>query len=250
MKRNSRVGSWFTPGLIGLHAFAIVAVVFCVVMGLWQAGVYDDRQAHEQADKRAVPQVALTDLWEPDGPFLKTYNHRPVTFEGEFEPADQQIWVTDKEQDGRTGAWLLAPVQVEGGDTMLVLRGWAPEPGAFPSVPSGTVTLDAVLEPGEKNAGAFDATSRTIGSVRIPTLINEMPYDLYSGYAINTDPALSGGLDLVPPPLPEDVSWTVGLKNLAYALQWWVFGLFAAFMWWRMSSETRAASRAKVSSTS
>ena len=25
--------------------------------------------------------------------------------------------------------------------------------------------------------------------------------------------------------------------NLAYALQWWVFGLFAAFMWWRMATD-------------
>jgi ABC-type nickel/cobalt efflux system permease component RcnA len=26
------------------------------------------------------------------------------------------------------------------------------------------------------------------------------------------------------------LSW----RNLAYALQWWVFALFAAYMWWRM----------------
>ena len=38
------------------------------------------------------------------------------------------------------------------------------------------------------------------------------------------------------PPDPE-VSWTVGLRNLAYALQWWVFGLFSAFMWWRMATD-------------
>ncbi|TGN31027.1 SURF1 family protein [Aeromicrobium chenweiae] len=223
-----------------------MAIVFCVVMGLWQAGVYDDRQVHEQADKRAVPRVELTDLWKADSPFLKTYNHRPVSFEAQFAPADQQIWVTGKEQDGRSGAWLVAPVQVVGGDTLLLVRGWAPEPGALPGVPAGTVPVRAVLEPGEKNAGAFDPATRTIGAVRIPTLINEMPYDLYSGFAISTDADLSGGLEPVPPPVPSDVPWTTGLRNLAYALQWWVFGLFAAFMWWRMSTEIRSASRAKV----
>ncbi|MDX6278703.1 MAG: surfeit locus 1 family protein, partial [Nocardioidaceae bacterium] len=31
-----------------------------------------------------------------------------------------------------------------------------------------------------------------------------------------------------------------------YALQWWVFGAFALFMWWRMCTETVAASRPKV----
>lgn len=238
--------AWLSPGLIGLHAFALVAVAFCVVMGLWQAGVYDSRQHDEQADKRVVPRVALSDLWVPDEPFTSRLNHRPVTIDGTFLPAADQIWVTDKQQDGRTGAWLVAPMQVDGGDTMLVVRGWAPETGAFPEVPAGEVTIDAVIEPGEGNAGAFDASARTIGSIRIPTLINETPYDLYSGYAISTDPVTSGGLDPVDPPRPGDVSWTVGLRNLAYALQWWVFGLFAAFMWWRMCTEALAATRAKV----
>ena len=72
--------------------------------------------------------------------------------------------------------------------------------------------------------------------MRIPALSNELPYDLYSGYAIGTDQELAGGLALAVVP-EADVSWTVGLRNLAYTLQWWVFGLFAAFMWWRMASD-------------
>jgi len=238
--------AWLTPGLVGLHAVAVVALVACVLMGLWQAGVYDSRQHDEQADKRSVPRVALTDLWTPDEPFTSTLNHRPVTIDGVFAPTGDQLWITDKEQDGRTGVWLVAPLEVDGGDTMLVVRGWAPEAGAFPEVPAGPVEIDAVLEPGEGSAARFDPVARTIGSVRIPTLINETPYDLYSGFAISTDTATAAGLDLVPPPQPGDVSWTVGLRNLAYALQWWVFGLFAVFMWWRMCTETLAASRPKV----
>jgi len=30
--------------------------------------------------------------------------------------------------------------------------------------------------------------------------------------------------------VPTGLTW----RNAAYALQWWVFGLFAAYMWWRM----------------
>lgn len=246
MKGRPPLRAWLSPGLIGLHLLGVVALVFCVVMGLWQLGVYDSRQQHEQADKQTVPRVGLTDIWAADAPFTSTLNHRPVTIDGVFAPADDQIWITDKEQDGRTGAWLVAPVQVDGGDTLLVVRGWSPDTGTFPDVPAGAVSIDAVLEPGEGNAGTFDPVDRTIGAVRIPTLINETPYDLYSGFAISTDAKSSAGLDLVPPPQPGDVSWTVGLRNLAYALQWWVFGLFAAFMWWRMSTESIEASQAKV----
>lgn len=238
---------YLTPGLIGLHLFAIAAIAFCVIMGFWQTGIYDNRQEHERADKQSVPRVALAEIWSPDEPFLKTLNHRPVTVEGQFAPAAEQVWVTGKERDGREGVWLMSPFLVEGGDdALLIARGWAEDTGPFPEVPAGPITLKAVLEPGETNAGSFEPTDRTLASVRLPTLINEMPYDLYSGFAISTDAAVAGGLELVPPPTVTDVSWTVGLRNLAYALQWWVFGLFAAFMWWRMTTETAAASRAKV----
>lgn len=246
MTQRPPLRAWLTPGLIGLHALGLVALLVCIVMGLWQAGVYDSRQQDEQADKRDVPRVALSGLWTPDEPFTTTLNHRPVTVEGEFAPTADQLWVTGKEQDGRTGAWLVAPLVVDDGDALLVVRGWAAQVGEFPEVPTGPVTIDAVLEPGEGNAGAYDSEARTIGSVRIPTLINEVPYDLYSGFAISTDASTSSGLDLVPPPRPGDVSWTAGLRNLAYALQWWVFGLFAAFMWWRMCTETIEATSAKV----
>ena len=35
---------WLRPGLLGLHALAVAAVGFCVVMGLWQLDAYEGRQ--------------------------------------------------------------------------------------------------------------------------------------------------------------------------------------------------------------
>jgi surfeit locus 1 family protein len=245
--RAENVRRYFTPGLIGLHLFAVAAIAFCIIMGMWQSGTYDSRQEHERADKQSVPRVAMSEIWGPDEPFVSRLNHRPVTVEGEFAPAAEQVWVTGKEHDGRDGAWLLAPFLVDGGDDALLLaRGWAPKTGPLPEVPAGPVSIEAVLEPGESNAGSFDAADRTIGSVRLPTLINELPYDLYSGFAINEDPAVAGGLELISPPEGGDVPWTEGLRNLAYAFQWWVFALFAAFMWWRMTTETVSARRSQV----
>ncbi|WP_456695027.1 SURF1 family protein [Aeromicrobium sp. P5_D10] len=247
MTRKTPLRSWFSPGLVGLHIFAVAAVLFCIVMGLWQAGAYDDRQHDEQTEKRVVPTVAFDGLWKPGSAFLKTFNHRPVTVVGEFAPTGDQFWVIDKSQGDRTGAWLMAPFMVRSsGDALLILRGWAAEPGELPPAPQGDRKIKAVLEPGEKAGTPFDAASRTIGSVRIPALLNEVSYDLYSGFAISTDASISGGLELVEPPQPDDVSWTEGLRNLAYALQWWVFGAFAAFMWWRMTVETARSTGRKV----
>ena len=42
------------------------------------------------------------------------------------------------------------------------------------------------------------------------------------------------GLERVPPP---EVTGGLKWRNAAYALQWWVFAAFAAFMWFRMVRE-------------
>lgn len=232
--------SWLRPGLLGLHLFAIVATVFCILMGLWQLGVYDSRQVDERADRQVVPRVALSGLWGPDDPFEARLNQRPVTATGQFAPAGEQFWVTDQLQDGVRGAWLVAPLLTDPQAALLVVRGWAPEPGELPALPQGTVSIEGSLQIGQGRGDPWDPDLREIGSVRIPALSNELPYDLYSGFAIGTDRDLAGGLDLAEVPV-QDVSWTVGLKNLAYALQWWVFGAFTVFMWWRMAREQVAA---------
>lgn len=244
MSPTSTLRLWLRPALVGLHVFAIFAVVFCVFMGLWQMGVYDSRQQHERADKQNVPTVALDGLWGPDEAFTPKLNHRPVTMTGHFAPREDQVWVSGKTDRGKNGFWLAAPFILDGGNqALMVVRGWAPTFAELPSVPDVT-DLRAVLEPGEGTGAPLDG-NRVIGSLRIPALINVLPYDLYSGFAISTSPQAAAGLRLATPPLP-DTSWTNGMRNLMYALQWWVFGLFALIMWWRMSTESVEAARRKV----
>jgi surfeit locus 1 family protein len=241
---------WFRPGLVGLHVFAVVAVAFCVVMGLWQLGVYDSRQDHERADRGSVPRVDLVGLWGADEPFEGRLDRRPVRVEGRFAAATEQVWVTGRELDGNRGAWLVAPVRVAGSSaSLMVVRGWAPRAGRLPAVPDGDLTFDAVLQASEGSGEPFDSGARTIGTVSIPALTNVVQGDLYSGYAIGTSPSVTG--DLTPVALPDpDVSWSVGLRNLAYAFQWWVFAAFALFMWWRMATENVAMRRAEAEAES
>lgn len=235
---------WLRPGLWGLHVFAIAAVCFCVWGGLWQAGAYDDRQDHERADRQRVPAVPLVDVWTPGDAFSGELDHRPVTVTGRFAPAAEQVWVSGREQDGVEGFWLLAPLLLDDDTAVLVVRGFSPEAGDLKAVPSGEVTGEVVLEPGEASGPPLTA-DRVIGTVRLPALVNDLPYDLFPGFGISTTDDLAGGLPLADPPEPG-VSWTVGLKNLAYAFQWWVFALFAAFMWWRICADHVADARARA----
>ncbi len=239
MTERPRVRDWFSPRMIGLHLFAIAAIAFCLFMGMWQWGVYDQRQADERTEAGVVKTADLDDVWAPGEPFTTDQDQRAVTVTGEFRPAQEQFWVTDKaREDGTDGVWLVAPVTVDDAQ-LLVVRGWAPEPlTQLPAVPAGEVSFDAVLQPGDSGGAGWDPQARTIGAVRIPTLLNELGYSsLWSGYAIATDPDVVG--DLTPAELPEpEVSWTAGGRNLGYGLQWWVFAAFSLFMWWRMARET------------
>ena len=220
-------------------------------MGLWQLGVYDSRQADERADRQSVPTVELTQVWGPGERFTTTANHRPVTVSGRFADSAEQVWISGKSQDGRTGYWLVAPILVSGdgergtkSTALLVVRGWSAEAGEFAPVPAGEQRIRVILEPGESGSGALDG-DRVAQALRIPAFINEFDYDLYSGFGLNTTPAAAGGLMLVSPPEPE-TSWANGLRNLMYSIQWFVFGTFALFMWWRMSTESVAAAQQRV----
>ncbi len=219
---------WLRPGLHGLHALAVAAVGLCVVMGLWQLGTYEGRQgdAQDEAGRQAVP---LADVWQPGEAFTSELKDKHVSLEGRF--ADDDLTVT--RDDGST--WLVTPFVIDD-HALLVVRGEGKRAPA-----SDVTALDVVLQPSESGGRAL-GPDRSTNAISIPALLNDLPQRLYGGYGI----ALTDtGLPLVEPPEP-DVSWTVGLRNLAYALQWWVFGAFALFMWWRMTTENVAATKARM----
>jgi cytochrome oxidase assembly protein ShyY1 len=90
-----------------------------------------------------------------------------------------------------------------------------------------------------------------VDAVRLPSLVNELPYRLYPAYGLRTDeqPAPDDGLAPVSPPASE-TSWRTGARSLAYALQWWLFAAFAVFMWWRiLSDRLRSAPEREATAT-
>lgn len=235
MTEHAPLRAWLTPGMLGWHAFATVVVAICVLAGFWQLGVYDSHQAEKREENAARPAVPLTDVWGPDTPISADLLDRKVTVTGTFADSGDQVWVSGREHAGREGYWLVSPLHVDGGEqALLVVRGWSPHAGSLPDVPSGSVHLTAVLQQGEAASTPLNS-HRVIGSVRVPALLNELDYGLYSGYAISADAA--PGLTTADIPEP-DVSWREGMRNLAYAIQWWAFAIFGVFMWWRMGRDT------------
>jgi len=216
---------WFSRPLLGLHLLAIVAIAVCALMGLWQLGVYDAKHEDKAAEQANAKPVELLGVWGPDDPFTAELVDRRVRIHGRF-PLDQLFAV--KRPDGQQ--WLATTVPVDGTKSaIVVVVGEAPDVLADWVAPPATFT--AILQPSEPS-----------GEVSIAQRIGSSKWDLFSGYALYDGPSYAHQAKPVETPDPH-VSWTVGLRNLAYAMQWWVFGLFSAFMWWRMATDTIATRR-------
>ena len=71
-------------------------------------------------------------------------------------------------------------------------------------------------------------------SIDLARLVNDWPGDIYNAFAFavaEDGAAPRDGVEVVPPPLPDtSFVW----RNATYAAQWWLFGAFALWMWWRM----------------
>lgn len=232
--------------MVALHLLLVLVLVGTGLMGWWQLESWRAEQAADAAARLGRAPVPLGAVLGPDEALAGEDVTRPVVVEGRYGQSTEQFLVSGREQDGTDGYWVLSPLEVATtGSSLLVVRGWTPDASALPPVPAGVVRETGVLRPGEEGSGAV-SPARVVAAVRIPALVGATSTDLYGAYLLRTDaqPAEPAAADLraVTPPAAES-SWSAGLRNLTYALQWWLFGLFGAFMWWRICSDRLVSAR-------
>lgn len=244
------------PRWLGLLGALVVLLVAFTFLGLWQLSVArDDAQREAIAAAPLQPPVALGSVMVPHSPFPGDASGRPVTMTGSYDAAGQ-VLVADRRLDGIAGYWVLTPFVVDatgvsGSARIAVLRGFVTDgSGAGPAPsPAGRVTVTGTLAPGESPASSSAGLpAGQLGSVDLARLVNLWPGDLYNAFVFATDesPDASPGVQRVPPPpVPTGLTW----RNAAYALQWWVFGLFAAYMWWRMVRDDHRRDQAAATTT-
>ncbi|GAA2736929.1 SURF1 family protein [Pedococcus aerophilus] len=232
------------PRWLGLFALLVGIVWACAQLGLWQLHVAQDKGLAEALQKAREARPALIDtVVRPHEAFPNPQSNRAVTAIGEYVPADQFI-VGPRRLDGKTGYWVVTPLVVEEtGARLAVVRGFVTDPAAAGTAPAGKVSVDGSLAPGESPAEAPTGMpawpQEALGSIDLSILVNRWPGDIYNAFIFAQSERTAAGLGLQPStglervPPPEVVG---GLKwrNAAYAFQWWVFGGFAAFMWFRM----------------
>lgn len=180
----------------------------------------------------ATPKV-FTEVMGPDDPFPGLELGRPVEVGGTWAPQGT-VFISGREHDGVDGYWVVTPLTVDGGGgaAVPVVRGWVTDPAQVPAVATGEVELIGWLQPPEGTGAVDEDPSDTVlPQLRIADVIQHVDQDLYGAYVVvrDAEPGLAtASLDQLP-----QVSATTALRNFLYAIEWWLFGAFAAFVWWR-----------------
>lgn len=246
--------SILSPRLWGVHLLALVLVGTAGALGWWQIESWQERRAAEAVDLSELVPRPLAEVMGPDDAFPGDGVGQPVVVEGSWLP-DATLYVAGREREGEIGFWAVTPLAVGGtdGGALPIVRGWTPTVAQAPAPPTGTAELVAYLQPGE-GTGAVDDDpgDDVIPQLRIADAIQYVDQDLYGGYAVvaqqvapgdwpvgasATNPGTTGLLDPDIAQVPGAGTFTA-LRNLLYGFEWWVFGGFAAFVWWRYVRDT------------
>ena len=217
------------------HLLVVAALVAAGWLGLWQYHGWQDRREDEARDLTNAAPLPLADAIGPDDAFPGSLVGQPVEVQGTWVP-QATVTVSGRTHDGRDGLWVVDFVDVDG-SLLPVVRGWAGPDALLPATPSSAADVTGWLQPSESTGATDrDTDDATYPQLRIADLAQRFDQDLYGAYVVQRDPGdglVQADLDQLP-----DAGRLTAIRNLLYALEWWFFGAFAVFVWWRWARET------------
>ena len=237
------------------HLLGLVCVAIAIGMGVWQYDAWQERRAAERVDLTRSDPLPLAEVIGADDPFPTAGLGRPVEVRGTFL-TEATVLVSGREGSGDArgadGRWVVTPLTDGAPDApaIPVVRGWVSgdvDLAAVPPAPTGEVEVLGWLQPSETSTelpgGGADGADGVIAKLRIADLQQRVEADLYGAYvvaeeALPSDEAagvVPATLDQLPPP-----GRFTGLRNILYAIEWWLFAAFAGFMWWRYVRDATA----------
>lgn len=235
---------WWSPRLWGVHLLALVAVSIATGMGLWQYDAWQVRREAAQRDLTAAEPVPITELIGADDAFPGREVGRPVTVSGTWLPQGT-VLVAGRpgtgDDAGTDGFWLVTPLTVEGTDAAVpVVRGWVPDADDLVPPDGATARVEGWLQPPEGTGEVDeDPADDVLPQLRTADIVQRVDVDLFGAYVVATEPEpglAPATLDQLP-----QVGRFTALRNLLYAIEWWLFAAFAAFLWWRYVRDVTTA---------
>lgn len=236
------------PRWLALLALLVVVCVSFYQLGMWQLGVSSNKAARELAAEQAArPVQPLAEVTAPQSAFPAYGAGLPVSTTGDYVP-DEQFLVPGRLLEGEPGYWVVTPLRVEASGGLLpVVRGFVTTPEAADEV-TGRVDVTGTLAPGEY-ADSRDLPEGQRAAIDTADLANVWQEPIYNGFIFLTgeDPTTtSEAVRPVPPPVFGESG--IDPRNVGYALQWFVFALFAVYMYYRFLRQATDKEEADASS--
>ncbi len=207
------------------HLLLVLAIAATTALGLWQFGVSHHHKQQALEKKLSAAPVALVSVLGPNDQLSNGNNGRAVIVNGSLiEGSSVQL-----------GADLFATaVAVQGTHSAIYVltKSSLTDSGNASSTSDNDQTLHVTFTLSDFSATGWLQPSGTDGA-NLLTLMGRVHQDLYSAVVVTTD--------LGKPDVSSGSTWTTGLRNFLYALEWWVFGAFAVWVWWRWLQESMDA---------
>ncbi|WP_166824680.1 SURF1 family cytochrome oxidase biogenesis protein [Brevibacterium limosum] len=219
----SRYSFLFSARWLKYIAMAIIVIIACVFLALWQKDRRDQREqeiATITANYSADPVDVSSVLPNPTSALATTEEWTQVELTGHYSDEDT-VLARNRTVGDTPGFYVVTPFELTGGSTIAVVRGFTAEQGSVPPAPQGEQTVVAHLRPAQDGSEDENPQGliRAIDPARIPGMD-----DGYSNVYVEASPGETGGAPeegLTPLPMPElDPG-----NHLSYMLQWFAFGI-------------------------
>lgn len=216
---------------IGIVLLGLIVVGIMIRLGIWQLNVYSSQGSQVATERAAEPPIELLSVARPGAPVGDAYG-RTVQATGRYDPQLQLLLPTDGDA---THERVLTALLLPGGGAVPVVRGLVAAGAGIPPAPTGAVSVTGVFLPSEPDQQRNPSLGASLNSVQLPALAQRWSPTLSNGFVtVAADQARAAGLSPAPVALPEGQG---RLQNAAYALQWWVFAVFALVMAGRMARD-------------
>lgn len=242
------------PRWIASHLIAVVSVLILVNLGMWQLRRHDERvERNAVVEARiALPVQAVEELLA-DGASPDELRFRGASATGRY--VDAAVQVDNRSRDGLPGVWVLSPLRLADGSTVVVNRGFLPTAGGrmeSPPPPVGPVTVTGTLvlwderDCGTRTDDAGDLAG--MACLRRDAVDEQLaqPVEPVVLQAVASQPAEDPSI--TPVPLPELTEGT----HRSYAVQWFTFATLTAIVYaliLRKAARDRARPAAPVEPT-
>lgn len=237
--------------VVFLAALALTALT--ARLGVWQL----DRAAQKLAlqssidNRRDLPPIAQSQLARVEAALVEQV-HRQVELRGQWQP-EHTVFLENRQMAGRPGFFVLTPLTLDDGSTVIVQRGWlARDPYdrtrvSAPPLPGGEVVLSGRIAPPPARLFEFDGAGQ--GAVRqnldLESFAREIRLALrpLSVLQLSEDPDLAGAPVLLRdwPKPATDVH-----KHYGYAFQWFALSALTVilYVWFQVLRPRRRRSQA------